>query len=125
MNHYGQLARDHWMQWLPERFATIENPEAFFTDLGQQIHSQIDTLCQATLTTMPTSLPADEIDGWKNTARQMATEQKPGRPRTDDGDHGSHARVPPTWRSCPPFLFQRRMNPARLTANRQSKHRIG
>lgn len=75
MNHYGQLARDHWMEWLPERFAAIENPETFFTGLGQQIHSQIDTLYQATLTTMPADLPAEEIDGWKNMARQMATDQ--------------------------------------------------
>ena len=75
MNHYGQLARDHWMEWLPERFAAIENPETFFTGLGQQIHSQIDTLYQATLTTMPADLPAEDIDGWKNMARTMAEEK--------------------------------------------------
>ena len=36
MNQYGQMARRHWARWLPERFAAIENPEAFFTGLGEQ-----------------------------------------------------------------------------------------
>ena len=35
MNQYGEMARRHWAQWLPGRSAAIENPEAFFTGLGE------------------------------------------------------------------------------------------
>src|SRR5438045_8640589 len=34
MNQYGETARRHWERWLPERFAAIENPAAFFPALG-------------------------------------------------------------------------------------------
>ena len=36
MNQYGEMARRHWARWLPGRFAAIENPEAFFTGLGEE-----------------------------------------------------------------------------------------
>jgi hypothetical protein len=44
MNYYGEMARDHWARWLPGRYAAIEDPGSFFSDLGSQAESRIDTL---------------------------------------------------------------------------------
>lgn len=44
MNQYGAMAQRHWERWLPQRFQSIPNPTEFFTDLGEQVWSQIDDL---------------------------------------------------------------------------------
>ena len=44
MNRYGQMARKHWARWLPARYATIEDPTSFFSDLGNQAEQRIDQL---------------------------------------------------------------------------------
>ena len=44
MNQYGEMARRHWARWLPGRFAAIENPEAFFTGLGEEAEQRITVL---------------------------------------------------------------------------------
>ena len=44
MNHYGQMAREHWARWLPARYAMIQDPDSFFSDLGSQADSEIDHL---------------------------------------------------------------------------------
>jgi len=44
MNYYGEMARDHWARWLPARYAAIEDPSSFFSDLGNQAEARIDAL---------------------------------------------------------------------------------
>ena len=44
MNQYGEMARRHWARWLPGRFAAIEDPEKFFTSLGDEAEERIRTL---------------------------------------------------------------------------------
>jgi len=44
MNRYGAMARSHWARWLPRRYATIEDPDSFFSTLGQETARQIDEL---------------------------------------------------------------------------------
>jgi hypothetical protein len=44
VNQYGEMARRHWARWLPNRFAAIEEPETFFTDLGDQAEQKITAL---------------------------------------------------------------------------------
>ena len=44
MNQYGEMARRHWARWLPDRFAAIENPETFFTHLGEEAEQKITAL---------------------------------------------------------------------------------
>jgi hypothetical protein len=44
MNHYGQIALDHWAKWLPAQFATIQNKDSFFSGLGSRAESRIDEL---------------------------------------------------------------------------------
>ena len=44
MNQYGAMARSHWERWLPRRYATITDPDSFFSALGQETARQIDEL---------------------------------------------------------------------------------
>lgn len=44
MNHYGAMARSHWERWLPQRYATITDPDSFFSALGLETSRQIDEL---------------------------------------------------------------------------------
>jgi hypothetical protein len=44
MNRYGLMAHKHWARWLPTRYASIEDPASFFSDLGNQVAERIDTL---------------------------------------------------------------------------------
>jgi hypothetical protein len=44
MNHYGEMAREHWARMRPKELATIEDPDRFFTELGRQIEDRIVSL---------------------------------------------------------------------------------
>jgi len=44
MNRYGLMAQKHWARWLPTRYATIEDADSFFSDLGKQTAERIDSL---------------------------------------------------------------------------------
>ena len=44
VNQYGEMARRHWARWLPGRFAAIEDPQTFFTGLGNEAEQKITAL---------------------------------------------------------------------------------
>jgi hypothetical protein len=44
MNRYGLTARQHWARWLPARYALIEDPDSFFSELGIRAAERIDSL---------------------------------------------------------------------------------
>ena len=44
MNRYGLMAQRHWEQWLPQRYATIGEPDSYFSTLGQEVAQQIEEL---------------------------------------------------------------------------------
>ena len=44
MNRYGLMAQKHWARWLPARYAQIEDPDSFFSDLGRLTADRIDSL---------------------------------------------------------------------------------
>ena len=44
MNEYGQMALDHWQRWLPERYSQIEDPNSFFSTLGDEVATRIADL---------------------------------------------------------------------------------
>lgn len=46
MNHYGAQALKHWQTYLPQRYATLTDPNSFFSTLGDQAASQIADLTQ-------------------------------------------------------------------------------
>lgn len=37
MNHYGAMAQQHWQRVRPAEYATIEDPQRFFSELGEQV----------------------------------------------------------------------------------------
>jgi hypothetical protein len=41
MPSYANLARAHWQQWLPTRYAALPDPDRFFDDLGRQAEQQV------------------------------------------------------------------------------------
>jgi len=44
VNRYGLMAQRHWAQWLPQRYATISEPDSYFSTLGQEAARQIEEL---------------------------------------------------------------------------------
>jgi len=44
MNHYGEIAQHHWAKWLPHQNAAIEDPDSFFSDLGNRASDKIAEL---------------------------------------------------------------------------------
>jgi hypothetical protein len=47
MNRYGVQAMSHWQEIDPDRYATIPDPETFFTALGTEVEQEIDELAMA------------------------------------------------------------------------------
>jgi hypothetical protein len=47
MNRYGTQAMRHWQQTDPARYHQIPDPQEFFTQLGEQVESEIQTLANA------------------------------------------------------------------------------
>lgn len=44
MNTYGEMARTHWARWLPQRYATLDDPSSFFSTLGEEVAEEIADL---------------------------------------------------------------------------------
>ena len=44
VNRYGEMAQAHWARWLPRRYASIQDPDSFFSDLGNQAEERINAL---------------------------------------------------------------------------------
>jgi hypothetical protein len=44
MNHYGQMAQEHWRRRLPRRYSQIPDPQSFFSTLGDQVSQVIGDL---------------------------------------------------------------------------------
>ncbi|MFG2785814.1 hypothetical protein ACGFY7_49360 [Streptomyces prunicolor] len=58
MNRYGMEARAYWRRWLPKRYATLPDPIAFFTNLGEQVEQQVGDLWDRLV--LDDEAPADE-----------------------------------------------------------------
>ncbi|RLQ12686.1 hypothetical protein EAD96_00255, partial [Micromonospora sp. BL1] len=75
MNHYGAQAQRHWQTYLPQRYATIEDPNSFFSTLGEQAAQQIE---QRTRELAGPDQPGEGYLGKLgrlNAAKQMAEEE--------------------------------------------------
>jgi hypothetical protein len=44
VNEYGSIAQRHWQRWRPARYAAIADPDAYFTDLGEQLAQEVADL---------------------------------------------------------------------------------
>ena len=47
MNQYAILARNHWRTHLGARYRALSDPDAFFTQLGQEAMEEVDNLASA------------------------------------------------------------------------------
>ncbi|MFF9157644.1 hypothetical protein ACF1AB_36100 [Streptomyces sp. NPDC014846] len=41
MNQYGRLAQQHWQEFRPVSIAELDDPEAFFTELGKDVQAEV------------------------------------------------------------------------------------
>jgi hypothetical protein len=105
MNQYGEQAMAHWQRWLPGRYDQIPNPRDFFTDLGQQVATQIAELSAELAGEDPPQEQYLEKVGRLNAARQRAEETilaeqilLPPEPGTQDSDPpGSSSQPEDPW----------------------------
>jgi hypothetical protein len=44
MNHHGEQAKSHWSRYLPASYGRLEDPETFFSQLGDQADAEIEDL---------------------------------------------------------------------------------
>ena len=44
MNHHGEQAKRHWSRYLPTSYGRLEDPETFFSQLGEQADAEIEEL---------------------------------------------------------------------------------
>jgi hypothetical protein len=44
VNWYGATAMRHWARWRPRAYAGISDPDAFFTELGEEMAAQVEEL---------------------------------------------------------------------------------
>jgi len=94
MNRWGQLAIEHWSQYLPDRFEKIAlsgAPESYFEALGTEVATEIEVLYEAMLANQPAGLTPDQATGWRAMARhnaesQVLTEMVLLEPEADEDD---------------------------------------
>ena len=94
MNPYGRLAQQHWAKWRPNQLSQIPDPETFFTDLGEEVETQIEALEIALAGDDPGGEDYMEKVGRLRTARMTAESQvlremvllepEPGHPEAED-----------------------------------------
>jgi hypothetical protein len=53
VNSYGAKALSHWRRYLPGQLAQVQDPEAFFTLLGEAAETEIDQIADALAQTTP------------------------------------------------------------------------
>lgn len=73
MNHYGQLAMTHWQRHRPGELEKVQDPTAFFTELGDQVQEAVTTTRDAILARNPTS---DPVELGKRTRQATATAEE-------------------------------------------------
>ncbi|MGI8665140.1 MAG: hypothetical protein ACR2N4_03790 [Jatrophihabitans sp.] len=44
MNRWGRQAHQHWATWRPNQLSQIEDPQTYFTELGETVETQIEAL---------------------------------------------------------------------------------
>ncbi|GAY07937.1 hypothetical protein [Pseudonocardia sp. N23] len=101
MNRYAQQAMSHWRRWLPQRYVSIPQPERFFTELGEQVESQIIELTQTLAGDDPPGEGYMSKLGRLNMARLQAEEIVLGElvllPAEPGVEEGPQATLPREW----------------------------
>jgi len=99
MNTYGHQARDYLARHRPAALAAIADPEAHFTELGEQIAAEVENLEAGLAGPAPPGETFLERVGRLNMARLMAEERVMGEVVYSSGeeDPESAAASPTTW----------------------------
>lgn len=74
MNKYGTIGQQHWAKYAPARYAVLEDPERFFTELGEQVAAEVAASLSALEQTIPADTPYLEKVGTLNAMRSQAEE---------------------------------------------------
>ncbi|WP_147915224.1 hypothetical protein [Ruania zhangjianzhongii] len=74
MNRYGMMARDHWMKHAPARYAALEDPQTYFTQVGESIAAQVEGAASRLEAELPADLPYLEKAGQLKAIRRQAEE---------------------------------------------------
>jgi hypothetical protein len=75
VNTYGATARRHWETALPDRCRQIQDPETYFSELGEEIASRIEQQARVIAGDDPTGELYLAKVGRLNEARMAATQQ--------------------------------------------------
>ena len=75
MNQYAAQARRHWQTHLPQRYRQLEDPDTFFTDLGEAIAQQIQDTARTIAGPDPDQETYLDKVGRLNMARLSAEDQ--------------------------------------------------
>lgn len=75
MNQYGSIAKKHWQKWLPTSYRQLDDPDSFFSDLGEQIAERVEELSTVLAGDDPPGEQYLEKLGRLNMARQNAESQ--------------------------------------------------
>ncbi len=96
MNQYAAMAERHWRRWLPSRVAAMDDPDSFFSDLGEEVAERIEELTDELAGDDPPNETYLDKVGRLNMARLRAEElvlaemvllpQEPG--LEDDNENG-------------------------------------
>lgn len=98
MNKYGRQAQEAWKAASPERYSQIQDPEEFFTRLGEEAQEQVDGL----LPKLAGPDPKDEsylekvgrLNAARNQAEEIVTYDLLSPPETEDEDGEDEAVNP-------------------------------
>lgn len=74
MNRYGKMARDHWMRYAPTRYAALEDPEDYFTQVGESIAAQVEQVTAQLQANLPVDLSYLEKVGQLKAIQRQAEE---------------------------------------------------
>ena len=100
MNKYGAMAQEHWRRWLPTRYATIQDPDSYFSELGIEVSDRIAAL---EIDLLGPDDPNEEFFtrvGRRNMARLQAEELTLAELvlLTPGSDQDESDELPPEWR---------------------------
>lgn len=74
MNKYARIAQDYWRSHAPTRYAALEDPEGYFTELGDSAAFQIDQMARELEARLPADLPYLERVAQLRAVKQQAEE---------------------------------------------------
>ena len=99
MNRYGQRLMDQWKRADPQRFAAIADPEAFFSQKGQELETEIQTLAAALAGPDRPGESYLEKTSRLSTARFNAESDLIREAMLPEPDEDHEEPLPPEWRS--------------------------